>query len=302
MSTRAAARAADFSSFAVTTVFRRAEVLAMGITDSQLRARIAAGRWQRLGRAVVLHNGPVARDERWQVALLNCGPRAVLASFTATEFAGLVGWARDEVHVLAPSGTALPSLAGIPLVLHRTSRPIVTASGGLTQSPADAVVLAASSFARPRPACGIVAAAVQQRLTSARALTAALDAAPRTRHRAVVRAAVDDIAMGAQALSEIDFVGLCRRNGLPMPTLQAIRVEPGGRRRYLDAEWRRRDGRRVAAEVDGALHLSARRWYADQLRQNEIVLGGTLVLRFPSVVVRTEERLVADQLRRALRS
>jgi hypothetical protein len=113
---------------------------------------------------------------------------------------------------------------------------------------------------------------------------------------------VEDIAMGAQALSEIDFVALCRRNGLPIPTLQAIRVEPGGRRRYLDAEWRRRDGRRVAAEVDGALHLSARRWYDDQLRQNEIVLGGTLVVRFPSVVVRTEERLVADQLRRALRS
>jgi hypothetical protein len=38
------------------------------------------------------------------------------------------------------------------------------------------------------------------------------------------------------------------------------------------------------------------------LRQNEVVIGGTILLRYPSVVVRTEQRLVVDQLRRALRS
>lgn len=106
--------------------------------------------------------------------------------------------------------------------------------------------------------------------------------------------------MGAQALSEIDFVRLCRRNGLPPPRQQAVRVERNGRRRYLDAEWLRFDGRRLVCEIDGALHLTPRRWFDDQLRQNEIVLSGSLVLRYPSVVVRTEEKLVADQLRRAL--
>jgi hypothetical protein len=105
---------------------------------------------------------------------------------------------------------------------------------------------------------------------------------------------------GRQALSEIDFGQLCRRFGLPAPTRQAVRVEPSSRRRYLDAEWRRRDGRTVAAEVDGALHLTPRRWYDDQLRQNEVVIAGTIVLRFPSVVVRDEPALVAAQLRRAL--
>jgi very-short-patch-repair endonuclease len=81
-----------------------------------------------------------------------------------------------------------------------------------------------------------------------------------------------------------------------------VRAEPGGRRRYLDAEWRCRDGRVVAAEVDGALHLTPRRWWDDQLRQNELTIAGTLVLRFPSAVVRAEPALVADQLRRLLRS
>ena len=146
----------------------------------------------------------------------------------------------------------------------------------------------------------MLAAAVQQGLTTAHLLRDALEGASRTRHRRVLLAAVDDIEQGSRALSEIDLVRLCRRHGLPEPVRQAVRVEPSGRRRYLDAEWVLADGRRFAAEVDGALHLVPTRWWDDSLRQNEIVIAGTPVLRFPSVVVRCEELLVADQLRRTL--
>ncbi|MGI8881641.1 MAG: DUF559 domain-containing protein [Jatrophihabitans sp.] len=144
------------------------------------------------------------------------------------------------------------------------------------------------------------AAGVQQRLTTPDRLRAALAAAPRSRHRAALLAAVSDLQMGADALSEIDLVRQCRRAGPPAPTQQAIRVEASGRHHYLDAEWVRADGRRVVVEVDGALHLAPRRWFDDQLRQNEIALGGALVLRFPSPVVRDEPQLVVAQLRRAL--
>ena len=48
----------------------------------------------------------------------------------------------------------------------------------------------------------------------------------------------------------------------------------------------------MVVEVDGALHLSPSRWWADQLRQNELTLADALVLRFPSVVVRTEPAIV----------
>jgi hypothetical protein len=102
------------------------------------------------------------------------------------------------------------------------------------------------------------------------------------------------------ALSEIDFGRLCARFGLPAPTRQAVRRSADGRRRYLDAEWRLPDGRVVVVEVDGAHHMSAAQWCADQLRQNDIVIAGAVVLRFPSVVVRDEPALVAAQLRLAL--
>jgi hypothetical protein len=165
------------------------------------------------------------------VGVLHCGPRAVLASFSAAESLGLGDWAQAEVHVLAPAGVRRPRVPGLTVVLHRT-RGEVDPLG-----------------ARP----------VQQRLTSADALRAAIAAAPRIRHRAALMAAVEDIAMGAHALSEIDFARLRRRHGLPEPVRQQVRRDPSGRRRYLDALWVLPDGRRVVVEVDGALHIQVLR-------------------------------------------
>jgi hypothetical protein len=150
-----------------------------------------------------------------------------------------------------------------------------------------------------RPAVGLIAAGVQQRKVRPEQLRSALTSSPRLRHRRILAASVDDIAQGSQALSEIDFVELCRRAELPIPNRQAVRMT-GGKRRYFDAEWDLDRGRRLVAEVDGALHLVAARWFDDQLRQNEIALDGATVLRYPSFFIRSEPNIVADQLRRAL--
>lgn len=281
-------------------VAARAELRRVGIAARDVASQIAARRWQAVGSAVLLHNAAPTVVQKRRIAAINCGPRAVLTSFTAAEEWGLRGWEREEIHVLAPAGTRRPRAAHV--VLHRSGdwRRVNIAPGRGLHLLAPALVLAGSSFRTARPACGLLAAAVQQRLTTARELTAAVTAARRTRHRASMLAALADVAQGAQALSEIDFVRLCRRYGLPEPTRQAMRVEPDGRRRHLDAEWRLPGGRVVAAEVDGALHLTPQRWYDDQLRQNEIVIGGALVLRYPSVVVRDEPLIVVTQLRRVL--
>jgi hypothetical protein len=177
---------------------------------------------------------------------------------------------------------------------------VETRPGTIVHALPDALLRAAATFVSARPACGILAAAVQQRLTRPEALRDALARAPRVRHRAALLGAVGDIAQGCEALSEIDFVRLCRRFRLPLPERQGVRTDSSGHRRYLDAAWRRADGRVVVVEVDGALHLAASRWWADQLRQNELTLSDAIVLRFPSVVVRTEPALVAAQIRRAL--
>lgn len=276
------------------------ELKAYGIGWYEVRSQVRARRWQWLGRAIVLHNGPVTRLEQERAALITCGPRSALTSFTASARWGLQGWDRPEVHVLAPAGTRRPDFPG--LVLHRT---VDWAAADIAPArrlhrPAGALVMATESLVNVRYACAVLAAGVQQRLVPAAALHPALDRLPKLRHHRALRLAVYDIEQGAQALSEIDFVALCRRYRLPPPIQQAVRVEPNGRRRYLDALWRRADGSLLAAEVDGAIHRRPERWMADDLRQNEVVIAGTPVLRYPSVIVRGEGALVADQLRRGL--
>jgi very-short-patch-repair endonuclease len=277
------------------------QLRAEGVSRAQLDTELRAGRWQRAGLAIVLHNGPLSPAQRRRVAQIHGGPQAIFTAFTGAEILGLQGWERDRVHLAVPHGTRPRVASPVPIALHRIRAPVMHHAGyGDVEHLPDALLRAAATFATPRPGCGLLAAAVQQRLVPAADLAAALQRASRTRHRTSLRLAVADIAGGSEALSEIDFVRLCRRNRLPMPIRQLRRRERSGRWRYLDATWRRRDGRLVVAEVDGALHLAPRRWWDDQLRQNELALTDALVLRFPSVVVRAEEPLVVGQLRRAL--
>lgn len=300
MYTQAAQRSRNVS--ARRRVLSRPSLYALGVTGSEIKARVAAHRWRMCGRAVVLHNSALTRRELWDVALINGGPRVGLAAFTAAEAQGLVGWSRDSIHLIGPPGTPAISIPGQRVVMHRSQTWTVRADSAAfrCQALAPALIRAAGTFASARPACAILAAGVQQRLVEPGELRLELDRQTRVRHRAQLVAAVRDIDGGADSLSEIDFVRLCRKSGLPPPEQQTVRLDSRGRRRYLDATWRRPDGRLVVVEVDGALHLSPKRWWEDQLRQNEITLGDALVLRFPSVVIRTEQALVVAQLRRAL--
>jgi hypothetical protein len=299
-----AAAAATFAGpdLADQDVASRMELIDQRCTPSEIAARLAVGRWRMCGSAIVLHNGPLTFAQRCRIALLNTGPRSVLTSFTVAQVLGLTGWERKEVHVLGPAGVARPKVERFQIRLHRTrsleDRQVLAARRCHRIAPA--LVLAASSFTSPRPAVGILAAGVQQRLVRPDELRAAARSATRTRHRAVMLSALDDIEMGAQALSEIDFARLCRRNNLPEPDRQSLRLDANGRRRYLDVEWTRADGRKVMVEIDGALHLAAQHWFDDMLRQNELVLTGGVMLRFPSFIVRTEPATVIRQLRRAL--
>jgi len=279
-----------------------ADIVKAGWTYDEARAHIRARRWQQIGRAIVCHNAEPTRDDLRRAALVVLGPRALLTSFTALSEWGLDGWEREPVHVLVPRGARVRRPDGLRLRVHYTDRwdAATMNTGRRLHRPAHAAVLAAASFQSPRPACGVLAAVVQQRLVRPRELVDVVRDATRIRHRAALLAAAYDVEQGAHALGEIDLGKLCRSAGLPAPVRQAVRATADGRRRYVDAEWTRDDGRRVVVEVDGALHLVPKRWWDDQLRQNELVLKDDLVLRYPTVVLRHEKPIVISQLSRAL--
>ncbi|GAB3940946.1 hypothetical protein GCM10027614_25430 [Micromonospora vulcania] len=162
---------------------------------------------------------------------------------------------------------------------------------------ARALVDAAGWAAGVDEAQGLLAAGCQQRRVLPEELNAVLDILPRAPRRRLIRQTTSDIAGGAQALSEIDFLRLCRKHRLPTPDLQEHRVDAAGRNRWLDVYWREW---RIHAEIDGAHHMDARQWAADMRRQNDVWTSGDRILRFPAWLIRARPDEVAETLRRAL--
>ena len=284
-------------------VVRRAQLRATGVTDSGIRSQLRARRWQRLtDSVVVLHNGPMTVEQQRWAAVLAGHPRAALGGRTALALAGLKNWEHEQIALLVPQGRRLQSMSGVPVTVHQTRRyrndDVI---GSLARTTVERSAIDGAGWSeRPRTAVGLLAAVVQQRLTTADRLLAALDGAGPIRHRDLLRVSLHDIAGGADALSEIDFGKLCQRFGLPAPRRQVVRCDGFGLRRYLDALLEGDDGTTVSVEIDGAIHVRADRWDADLDRANELLLGGDRILRFSSTTIRVEPRRVADQLRRAL--
>jgi hypothetical protein len=109
----------------------------------------------------------------------------------------------------------------------------------------------------------------------------------------LMRTHLDDIAGGAQALSEIDLVRLCRTFGLEPPRQQQLRRSSDGRRRYLDCLWELSDGSKLLLEVDGAQHLSVGQWSRDMRRERSLVLRVGKVLRCSAYEARFEQAALA---------
>jgi hypothetical protein len=286
----------------------RSQLKELGMSVEAVRCHIDALRWRPLGPLVVaFHLGELTPEARRWAVVLNSGPGAALGAWTALEVWGLRAWDRAATHVVVRRGVdppALPADVG-DVQVHESRRhgpaDVRRKAGLAVHSVERAAVDAGAWSMTDRAACGVLAATVQQQLTTADRLLAELDAAGPVRRRRLMRAALSDIGGGSQALSEIDFVRFCRARGLPEPTRQAVRRDVAGRRRYLDVEWQLADGRRLAVEIDGIGHLDSARWYDDLLRTAEIVAAGsTEPLRLPAAAVRLEPGRVERILRALL--
>ena len=151
-----------------------------------------------------------------------------------------------------------------------------------------------------RGSMAVLAAGVQQRVVRVEDLRQVADRIEKLHHRKLIIEALDDIAGGSQALSELDFVRLVvRAFRLPEPSRQSGRRDQWGRRRWTDAAW---DEYKIAVEIDGAQHTEdpLQRW-DDMERDIDLGLDGYLTLRFPAWLVRTSPEYVARRIREALR-
>ena len=279
----------------------RAQLTVHDVCPAEIAAQLRARRWQELGPlVVVLHNGPVTRDQRLRAAVLHVGSKGCLAARTALEPFGLRGFEDDTVHVLHPRATSVPRLPGLQVHESRRLRAEdVTRRDGLPVTRPARSAIDAVAFQRfPRFAYALPAALVQQKLAAPIDVARELRRAGQVRHAAHLRLAIADIAGGAESLGEIDLAALCRRHLLRPPARQRIRLDRGGRRRYLDAEWDLPDGRVVVLEVDGGHHMAVAHWTEDMKRERRVVIGrrNSVVLRCSTVEVRLDHEELARDL------
>jgi hypothetical protein len=262
--------------------------------------RLARKRWQRPSRGVlVTHSGPLTRQQRLWAVVLAAGRDAVLAGLTAAALEGLRGYDRPAIDVLIPAGRRVQAMPGVRLRRTSVLPPgHVRWQGTPPRTIVARSIVDAAAWARTdNDARAVVAAAFQQRRVVTKEVDAVLAVMPRSRRRALVAETARLAAGGAHALSEINFLTLCQRYGLPPPDQQIRRVDRAGRERYLDAYWSRW---RVHVEIDGAWHVEVRTWWADMQRQNDLWIAGDRVLRFPAWALIHEPEKVARQVHAAL--
>lgn len=161
--------------------------------------------------------------------------------------------------------------------------------------PEHAVLHAAGWAVSDRQSTLLLCMVIQQRLIRAGDLLAAAASIGRSTRRALILAVVRDICNGAQSLGELDISALCRRRGFPEPTRQVMRETPDGRI-YLDLAW---EDIGLVVEIDGGHHQLALNPVDDALRQNDVAIGGDIVLRIPLVGLRLAPDRFMNQLARA---
>jgi hypothetical protein len=285
-------------------VATRAQLRSVGVSDSHLRAELAARRWRELNDQVIsTHNGPLTSEQRrWAVGLSALGLWA-MCGLTAVEIGGVRGFETLTVHILVRSGAHVLPVLGVRVLVHESRRfeadDVVIRNAMPATTLARAAVDAAVWSDDIGLAHRIFVAPVQQRLEKPDRMLTKLLNAGRVRHRRVLLALANDLCGGAQALSEVEFLRFCRRHRLPRPKCQH-REDSQGRRRYLDASFELPDGRLVRVEVDGGIHLSLATRWTDTAKDNDAMLDRRLVLRFPSIAIYTDNPRAVAQLRRAL--
>jgi hypothetical protein len=284
-------------------VVTRRQLRQLGWTDTQIDHEIRYGRWHRPASGVVaLQNAPLSHDQRLWLGTLHGGADAALTHLTAARKAGLRWTGDDTIHVITTKGDLVEPLAGFRF--HQTRRPYARWVRPVPEGPPrlpieHAALLTAERDHSLRRAIGLLAACVQQGLTTADRLILTKPQIRKLRHGHEFILALGDIAGGAQSFAEIDLGLLCEEAGLASPSRQSLRFDRDGRRRYLDCEWRLPDGRVVVLEIDGSFHLQVGNWWRDMKRERAVVLSSSTVLRCASIELRLEPEAVLADLRQA---
>jgi very-short-patch-repair endonuclease len=269
-----------------------------GITARMRKGRIASGRWRPLHRGVYAIAGTrPSRSRQVMSAVLAAGPSAAASHRSAAALLGLISGDEGPVHVVVAPSLHLAGRRGV--VVHRANLRVndIRRVDNIPVTAAHRTLVDLAGVVRADVLAGAVDRSLIRGLTTVPRVAAYVHEQHLTNRRGVdklARLLVDRSNGALESELERRFEGKLERSPLPAP----VRQYPFGAHR-IDFAY---PDHRIAIELDGlAVHGTALALGKDLLRQNTLVLGGWLVLRFTWHDVVTEwtrtRRTIEDALR-----
>ena len=276
-------------------VVGRGQLVALGFPDKTIARRISAGRLHRLHHGVyAVGHRVLGADGRRKAATL-----AVSGCWLAHRSAGAKHLLRPysgtpEVVVLGDGGRRPRTDVRVRRVAHLAPPDVTVIDGIPVTTPARTLLDCAAIV--PDGLATMLNRAERLELFDLRAITAAIERAPRQRGARRLLAAVAEVHPESRwTRSELEdaMFALCRRHDLPVPrpnaTAEGLEV---------DFLW---EAHRLAGEADGwETHRTRRAFQDDRRRDRALQLAGYRVLRFTFADVEHRPEAVAADLRRAL--
>lgn len=276
----------------------RRQLRMLGVTRAEIRHHLHMHRWAtRSSEVVSVTTGPLSPEQRLWLGTLHAGPTAMVAGLNAAAFHGLKGWGRDEITVLVHNPMSFEPLDGFRFFRSRRPRELLIGRGELPVCKVEpAVLLFASRERSLRTALGSLAAATQQKLTTPDQLREWIRLLAPLRRAETMRDFLGDLDGGAQSLTEVEFVRLCREWQIAPPDQQRKRRDRAGRIRYTDCEWKLADGRTLVLEIDGGFHDDVLQAMADRSRNRKLTTATRSVVQCSAFELRHEPFAVFEDL------
>jgi predicted transcriptional regulator of viral defense system len=280
-------------------VVTNAQLRAVGLGNSAIEHRAAAGRLHRIHRGVYAVGHPLLTIEgRWMAAVLACGRGAVLSHRSAAALWDLHRRERARTDVISPTNSGR-SRQGVDAHRARSLPPDERAC--VRGIPCTSVARTLVDLAEVVDVRELERACNQAEmlwLLETRALTATLDRAHGRHGAALVRRI---LAQGGRTETptrsqlEERFLALCHVARLPPPQVNVWIAEAAAE---VDFAW---PAQRLIVETDGrAVHATRHAFENDRRRDQRLTLAGYRVVRFTWDQVKREPREVAETVRRLL--
>jgi very-short-patch-repair endonuclease len=274
------------------------QLYSLGLSDRQVRKRVAEGSLHRLHRGVYVV-GRLTQDGRWLGAVVACGKPAVLSHQAAGELWALRRRTRGRaVDVTVPRAAGRRGRAGI--TVHRVPTLRLderTLHHGIPVTTPVRTLLDLATILPRRQLERAIDEADRLGLCTEEGLNGIVKAQFGRPGASALRTVLDEHRLGSTATRndfEERFLELCGKHRLPQPDVNVPLLDY-----VVDFLWPETG---LVVELDGrATHGTRRAFQADRDRDGRLAVAGYLVVRFTWWDVTRRPAVVADRVRRLLR-